>query len=492
MIWRVRLVSGRKSSRSSPTLRLVPSRPSRYSSRSTASPSTHSSRAACAIRLMPPTSPRTSSSKSFATSPASRGDASLRTWIYRIALHEISNQKRWWCRHKKQELTIDAPHQDEDGDTFCLADALAASDASPFDNAVRSQLRARVEAALLSLPEAFREVVILREIEGFGYEEIAEIPELQPRHGQKPPHPRSRRASRSPAGLRSTAKNIESRSRASDEGGRMIRRQPTPNSCRDVRRQFSPYLDGGLNGQVRCAIGRAPGLLCILCCGVCLLASSPAIAGWPWPCGVRQKISRRSFAMPSAPSARKTIIFPPWAVLLCSGRKHWRPAALRVAGGMSIAAVLLGSTMWMYTPAITVQANDDRLAHLTNPRYLYSSVPLEALQTRHDLPVLVEAKVDTQGRVYDYTIVAGPADQTVRRRVEQNLLTSIFQAGHSLRRPCPGERGDYVYRSQCSRGKSAMRFAMHFWRHAPAASLLGGEAAHSDPVAWTVPSGSKM
>ncbi len=104
-----------------------------------------------------------------------KGDASLRTWIYRIALHEISNQKRWWCRHKKQELTIDAPLENDDGDTFCLADALAAADASPFDNAARSELRTRVEAALSSLPEAFREVVVLREIEGFGYEEIAEI-----------------------------------------------------------------------------------------------------------------------------------------------------------------------------------------------------------------------------------------------------------------------------------------------------------------------------
>ncbi len=113
--------------------------------------------------------------KVFRNISSFKGDASLRTWIYRIALHEISNQKRWWCRHKKQELTIDATHENEDGDTFCLADALAAADASPFDNAARSQLRTRVEAALASLPEAFREVVVLREIEGFGYEEIAEI-----------------------------------------------------------------------------------------------------------------------------------------------------------------------------------------------------------------------------------------------------------------------------------------------------------------------------
>ena len=113
--------------------------------------------------------------KVFRNISSFKGDASLRTWIYRIALHEISNQKRWWCRHKKQELTIDAPHETEEGDTLCLADALAAADASPYDNAARSELRTRVEAALNTLQPAFREVVVLREIEGFGYEEIAEL-----------------------------------------------------------------------------------------------------------------------------------------------------------------------------------------------------------------------------------------------------------------------------------------------------------------------------
>jgi RNA polymerase sigma-70 factor (ECF subfamily) len=99
----------------------------------------------------------------------------LRTWIYRIALHEASNQRRWWNRHKRQELTIDAPIEDEEGESFCLADALASTNASPYDCAARKQLQQRVTAALQTLPEVFREVVVLREIEGFGYEEIAEI-----------------------------------------------------------------------------------------------------------------------------------------------------------------------------------------------------------------------------------------------------------------------------------------------------------------------------
>lgn len=103
------------------------------------------------------------------------GESSLRTWIYRIALHEASNRRRWWCRHKKQEFTIDAPIENEDGETLCMADALTSTSLSPFEEAAGAQLREHVTAALQTLPVAFREVLILREIEGFGYEEIAEM-----------------------------------------------------------------------------------------------------------------------------------------------------------------------------------------------------------------------------------------------------------------------------------------------------------------------------
>ena len=113
--------------------------------------------------------------KVFRNISSFHGEASLRTWIYRIALHEASNQRRWWSRHKRQELTIDAQHENDEGETFCLADALAARDASPYECAARAELGERVVAALRTLPEAFREVVVLREIEGFGYEEIAEM-----------------------------------------------------------------------------------------------------------------------------------------------------------------------------------------------------------------------------------------------------------------------------------------------------------------------------
>jgi RNA polymerase sigma-70 factor (ECF subfamily) len=107
------------------------------------------------------------------------GEASLRTWMYRIALHEASNQRRWWGRHKRQELTIDTPagaSETDDGDeTLCLSASLMDLHGSPYDHAARAEMKARVEDALRKLPEAYRTVVVLREMEGFCYEEIAEI-----------------------------------------------------------------------------------------------------------------------------------------------------------------------------------------------------------------------------------------------------------------------------------------------------------------------------
>ena len=107
-------------------------------------------------------------------------EASLRTWLYRIALREASNQRRWWSRHKRQEVAMDAPcgrnsDCESEGDTLSLGATLADGGCSPFDHAARKELRERVEAALREVPEAFRTVLVLREVEGFAYEEIADI-----------------------------------------------------------------------------------------------------------------------------------------------------------------------------------------------------------------------------------------------------------------------------------------------------------------------------
>jgi RNA polymerase sigma-70 factor (ECF subfamily) len=115
--------------------------------------------------------------KVFRSVRSFHGESSLKTWIYRIALHEASNQRRWWKRHKRQELTIDAPlGTDEDGDEgLCLSATLTDGRGSPYDHTASAEVRARVEGCLRELPEAFRTVVVLREMEGFSYEEIADV-----------------------------------------------------------------------------------------------------------------------------------------------------------------------------------------------------------------------------------------------------------------------------------------------------------------------------
>ncbi len=105
------------------------------------------------------------------------GESSLRTWLYRIALHESSNQRRWWSRHKRQELTIDTPlsGSESEDEELCLGATLSDGRGSPYDHTANAQVKVKVEACLRKLPEAFRTVVVLREMEGFSYDEIADV-----------------------------------------------------------------------------------------------------------------------------------------------------------------------------------------------------------------------------------------------------------------------------------------------------------------------------
>lgn len=103
------------------------------------------------------------------------GQASLKTWIYRIALHEASNRRRWWFRHKSQEVTIEGEDGGGEHSGVGLKQVLADPGDSPFDSAMQHELQARVESELRQLNEPFRTTVILRDIEELSYEEIAEI-----------------------------------------------------------------------------------------------------------------------------------------------------------------------------------------------------------------------------------------------------------------------------------------------------------------------------
>ena len=104
------------------------------------------------------------------------GESSLRTWIYRIALHEALNQRRWWMRHKQRDIPIEQELTGGDGGApMRLKDMLVDPAESPYDLAVHRENRLRVEAALSRVPEPFRTTLVLRDVEGFVYEEVAEM-----------------------------------------------------------------------------------------------------------------------------------------------------------------------------------------------------------------------------------------------------------------------------------------------------------------------------
>ena len=101
-------------------------------------------------------------------------DSSLKTWIYRIAVREASNHRRWWFRHKMQETSIE-PAAGEEQSSPGVKDQLVDEGKSPLQNVYDEELRARVETELKALIEPYRTTVILRDIEELSYEQIAEV-----------------------------------------------------------------------------------------------------------------------------------------------------------------------------------------------------------------------------------------------------------------------------------------------------------------------------
>src|SRR6202008_1061977 len=76
------------------------------------------------------------------------GQSSLKTWIYRIAVHEASNRRRWWFRHKARETSMELEASSSEGSGLAGRQRLVDEGESPFDNACHEEVRSRVEAEL--------------------------------------------------------------------------------------------------------------------------------------------------------------------------------------------------------------------------------------------------------------------------------------------------------------------------------------------------------
>jgi RNA polymerase sigma-70 factor (ECF subfamily) len=105
----------------------------------------------------------------FRTLPQFRGQSSLRTWIYRIVLNQASNRQRWWRRRFRSHQVALDEHVENHGEL-----PESRSFASPDRVLQQNETAARVWGALSELPFDQRAAIVLREIDGLSYEEIAE------------------------------------------------------------------------------------------------------------------------------------------------------------------------------------------------------------------------------------------------------------------------------------------------------------------------------
>ena len=103
----------------------------------------------------------------FRTIHRFRGVSSLRTWIYRIAVNQARNRHRFWRRrHRADQVSLDqhiAAH----------GEFLSGGNSTPDRMLAQKELAARLKRALDHLPFDQRTAIVLREIDGLSYEEIA-------------------------------------------------------------------------------------------------------------------------------------------------------------------------------------------------------------------------------------------------------------------------------------------------------------------------------
>jgi hypothetical protein len=196
--------------------------------------------------------------------------------------------------------------------------------------------------------------------------------------------------------------------------------------CMLVRNNFSAYLDGAVTGLEMAVISNH-----LQSCNECaadfnLWRNVQRSLGELGPEQPPARLQARLRAAIAAERERGAHL-PLFQRALLIWKSSVAPLALRLSGGLVATIMLAGALSWMFGAPIVVQANDDAMAHLVAPHYMYSQVPPEPINTKRDVPIVVEAMVDSNGRVYSYSILEGPQDPQVSVRVENNLLSSVFR-----------------------------------------------------------------
>lgn len=226
--------------------------------------------------------------------------------------------------------------------------------------------------------------------------------------------------------------------------------------CKSIRERFSAYLDGALTGVAMQQIAAH-----LASCGEC----EREFAGWR---GMQAALGQLGPAKAPADLALRLRValsqeqartpkesFARWHV-------RWEntlaPFLLRASAGFASAVLLLGTAAVLvgaFATPQTVEARDASDDAATSPRFLYSLLASSTPETdpaakpdesnlhrtaavQATNSVIVEAYVNSAGRVYDYRIISGPDDAASRAEIENLLLFSVFEPARVFGEPVRG------------------------------------------------------
>jgi hypothetical protein len=212
------------------------------------------------------------------------------------------------------------------------------------------------------------------------------------------------------------------------------------NGCDEIKASFTEYLDSRLTGRemqrVAAHLDR-----CRECAAewTCLRKVQTLLATLG-PVKEPQDLLLKIRVAVSHERARRRQ--KPFAALDLVWRNTVGPFLLQAAAGFASATLLLGTVIvlvTMFTQPQRVNAMDEPLGNPTAPRLLSLSHGAESTEIGAAAgPVVVEAYVNGDGRVYDYRIVSGPTDAATRSQVEDLLVDSKFDPARFFGEPVRG------------------------------------------------------
>jgi anti-sigma factor RsiW len=209
--------------------------------------------------------------------------------------------------------------------------------------------------------------------------------------------------------------------------------------CGHFREQFSDYLDGAVTGAAMHQIA-AHLEVCAGCTAEFAqwrnaqsLVSSIGPAKAPPNLDLRLRVALSQQSMNTAKEK------------FARGRLRWqntfRPLLWQVTAGFASTVALLGGVallVGMFAWPEPSLARDEPLGAASSPRFLYTALEPAGGVTDANNPVVVEAFVNGEGRVYDYKIISGNADSKTRSQLEDSLVFSVFAPAEVFGQPVPG------------------------------------------------------